>query len=109
MQLFNLADMTNGWFVGGFNPTVLFTTDVEVAVKYYKAGDSEEPHYHKIATELTVIVSGEVRMNGVNYSSGSIILIEPYQVTDFTAITDVTTTVVKFPGARDDKYKETQK
>jgi len=106
MKLFHLKDMVKGWFVGNFEPTALLTKDVEVAVKKYKAGDYEPAHYHKIATEITVITDGEVRMNGVTYSSGDIILIEPNQATDFLAITDVITTVVKFPGANDDKYIE---
>jgi quercetin dioxygenase-like cupin family protein len=106
MKFFHLKDMVKGWFVGNFEPTALLTQDVEVAVKNYKAGDYEPAHYHKIATEITVIADGEVRMNGVTYSSGDIILIEPNQATDFLAITDVITTVVKFPGAKDDKYIE---
>jgi quercetin dioxygenase-like cupin family protein len=96
--------MAKGWFVGNFTPTVLSTGDVEVAVKKYKAGEYESAHYHKIATEITVITDGEVRMNGNTFISGDIIVIEPNQATDFLAITDVTTTVVKYPGANDDKY-----
>lgn len=104
MKVFQLDEMVKGWFVGNFNPTVLSTNDVEVAVKKYKAGDYESSHYHKIATEITVITEGQVKMNGVIYSSGAIIVIEPNQATDFLALTDVTTTVVKYPGANDDKY-----
>ncbi len=96
--------MVKGWFVGNFAPTVLSTNDVEVAVKKYKAGDYESSHYHKIATEITVITNGQVKMNGVTYSPGAIIVIEPNQATDFLALTDVITTVVKYPGANDDKY-----
>jgi hypothetical protein len=106
MKVFHLGNMTKGWFVGNFEPTVLSTTDVEVAVKKYKAGDYELSHHHKIATEITVITDGEVKMNGVIYSSGAIIVIEPNEPTDFLALTDVTTTVVKYPGANDDKYSE---
>jgi quercetin dioxygenase-like cupin family protein len=104
VKVFQLDDMVKGWFVGNFAPTVLSTNDVEVAVKKYKAGDYESSHYHKIATEITVITDGQVKMNGVTYSSGAIIVIEPNQATDFLALTDVITTVVKYPGANDDKY-----
>ncbi len=104
MKLFRLEDMIKGWFVGNFKPTILSTVDVEVAVKKYKAGDYENSHYHKIATEITVITEGQVKMNGVTYDSGSIIVIEPNESTDFLALTDVTTTVVKYPGANNDKY-----
>lgn len=104
MHTSNLSKMTKGWFVGNFSPTLYSTNDVEVAVKSYKAGEYESAHYHKIATEITVIVSGTVRMNGVEYSEGDIIVIEPNDATDFLAVTDAVNTVVKIPGANDDKY-----
>lgn len=104
MYTSNLNDMTKGWFVGNFKPTLYSTNDVEVAVKSYKAGDYEGAHYHKIATEITVVISGTVRMNGIEYKQGDIIVIEPNDKTDFYAVTDAVNTVVKIPGANDDKY-----
>ena len=92
--------MVKGWFVGKFSPTIYSTNDVEVAVKSYKAGEYEQEHYHKIATEITVIVSGIVRMNGVEYKEGDIIVMEPNDVTDFYAVTDAVNTVnqqIKMP------------
>jgi mannose-6-phosphate isomerase-like protein (cupin superfamily) len=100
----NLSEMTKGWFIGNFKPTLCATEAVEVAVKEYPAGFSEEWHYHKIATEFTVIVSGEAEMNGCRLKKGAIIVIPPGEGTDFRAVTDVVTTVVKFPGAKDDKH-----
>ena len=67
-------------------------------------GDAEDAHVHKIATEFTVVTQGVVEMNGVRYVSGDIIVIEPGEATNFRAITDAVTTVVKIPGAPDDKY-----
>ena len=104
MKKVDLKDFIKGWFVGNFNPSLIKTNDVEVAVKKYKAGDNEASHYHKIATEITVIVSGEVEMNGIKYSADDIIVIEPNDRTDFKCLTDVVTVVVKYPGANDDKY-----
>ncbi len=100
--------MIKGWFIGDFEPTLWKTNDVEVAVKHYKAGDAETAHFHKIATEFTVITAGTVEMNGVQYQAGDIVVIERGEVTDFRAITDVTTTVVKIPGAANDKYEVEQ-
>jgi len=96
--------MVKGWFVGNFEPTLISTNDVEVSVKHYMAGEYEAPHYHKIATEITVIVSGEVEMNGNRYAAGDIVVIEPNESTDFHVLTDTVTTVVKIPGASNDKY-----
>jgi len=104
MKTAHLNDMFKGWFVGNFEPTLYRTNDVEVAVKTYCAGDFEGTHYHKIATELTVIVSGSVRMNGVEYHAGDIVVMEPGNTTDFKALTDTVNVVVKLPGANNDKY-----
>ncbi|OCG61276.1 hypothetical protein A9G42_03910 [Gilliamella sp. Nev6-6] len=105
MKIAKLDDMTKGWFIGNFEPSIYKTNDVEVAVKKYNKGDYEEEHYHKIATEYTVILSGKVRMNGIEYSSGDIIVIEPREATDFECLEDGTiNVVVKLPGANNDKY-----
>jgi quercetin dioxygenase-like cupin family protein len=105
MKVAKLEDMFKGWFVGNFDPTLLRTNDVEVAVKSYKKGDYEAKHFHKIATELTVIISGRVRMNGVEYGKGDIIVMEPNEATDFECLEDGTqNVVVKIPGANNDKY-----
>lgn len=105
MKTAQLEDMTKGWFVGNFEPTLLRTNDVEVGVKSYKKGDYEDRHYHKIATELTVITRGRVKMNGIEYKEGDIIVMEPGEPTDFECLEDGTqNVVVKIPGANNDKY-----
>lgn len=109
MKVSNLSDMTKGWFVGNFDPSLIKTRDVEVAVKTYKKGDYEEKHYHKIATEITVIVKGSVKMNGIVYKENDIIIIEPNEKTDFLALQDAICTVVKYPGASNDKYIDNNK
>lgn len=103
----DLADMFKGWFIGNFEPSLYKTNDVEVGVKSYTAGEYEASHHHKIATEFTVIISGKVEMSGVQYGPGAIIKIEPNTSTDFRALTDTTTVVVKVPGASNDKYVDT--
>jgi len=104
MKVNKLNDMFRGWVVGNFDPSLWKTDDVEVAVKEYVAGDYEEKHYHKIATEITVIGKGKVEMNGIEYNSGDIITIEPGEATDFKVLEDTVTTVIKFPCVKDDKY-----
>jgi len=104
MKKYNIKNMIRGWFIGKFTPTAFLTDSCEVAFKKYKAGDYEEKHLHKIGTEITVIVSGKVIMNGVEYKEGDIILIEPKEATDFKALTDATNIVVKVPSIKRDKY-----
>lgn len=104
MEVHKVKDMVKGWFIGNFEPSLFKTNDIEVGLKEYKAGDFENAHYHKIATEYTVIVTGEVLMNNVKYTEGDIVVIRPNESTDFKALTDVKTLVVKLPGASNDKY-----
>jgi mannose-6-phosphate isomerase-like protein (cupin superfamily) len=100
----NLRDMEKGWFVGPFTPTVLHTEGFECAVKRYAAGAHEARHVHHVATEITVIVEGRVRMNGVEHGPDSIVRIDPGVATDFEALTDVITVVVKTPAVLGDKH-----
>lgn len=99
-----LSGMTRGWFVGDFDPVLLRTPEVEVAVQHYPAGSREAWHVHQVATEVTVIVSGRARMNGREFGAGEIILIQPGHGTDFEALEDTVTTVVKTPSVKGDKY-----
>ena len=104
MNSANLGEMVKGWFVGGFNPTAFSTDACEVAVKDYKAGDHEAAHYHKIATEVTVVISGQVKMCGQTWGAGDIIVLSPGDITAFEALTEAKTVCVKVPGALNDKY-----
>ena len=106
MNKYNLEQFVRGWFVGGFEPTLYKTGEVEVAIQSFRKGDKEASHCHKIATEITVIVSGKAKMKGRNLVAGDIVVIPPGEFTDFEALEDTVTTVVKLPGALNDKYME---
>ena len=105
MKVSRLDNMKGGWFVGDFEPTCLRTRDFEVAHKHYEAGDVEARHVHRIATEITIIVSGRAMMNGQIFSTGHIIQLEPGEPTDFQALEDTITVVVKVPSVVGDKYQ----
>ncbi len=104
MKKSNLEKFIKGWFIGDFEPSLLKTKDFEIAIKNYKTDDYEPAHYHKIAIEYTVIIDGEVLMNGTKYSTGDIIIIEPGDITDFKSLTNSSTLVIKQPSIKDDKY-----
>ena len=108
MKITKLSAMTNGWLIGDFEPSLLKTKDFEVAVQRFEAGEYAEWHVHKVATEYTVIVSGRAEMNGESVGSGDIIVLAPGEGTDFRALTEVTTAVVKTPCVKGDKYLKGQ-
>jgi len=108
MKITKLSSMTNGWFIGDFEPSLFRTEDFEVAVQQFDAGEYVEWHVHKVATEYTVIVSGRAEVNGCAVSEGDIIVLAPGEGTDFRALTEVTTAVVKTPCVKGDKYLKGQ-
>jgi quercetin dioxygenase-like cupin family protein len=99
--------MIKGWFVGDFEPSVLRSKDFEVALKYYRAGEQEDEHHHRVAIEITVVVSGKVKMLGRIWEAGDIVVVEPGEASSFEAITDSANVVVKMPSVTGDKYAGT--
>ena len=57
MKKYSLKNFTRGWIVGDFEPSALKSKDFEFMVHYYKKGEKEARHVHKVAHEITVIVS----------------------------------------------------
>ena len=62
MKIAKLSDFTNGWFLGNFEPSLFKSPDFEICVKNFKKGEVEAAHFQRIATEVTVVLSGSVRM-----------------------------------------------
>ncbi|MFX0072074.1 MAG: hypothetical protein ACFFAO_13380, partial [Candidatus Hermodarchaeota archaeon] len=86
MKIDNIDNFLRGWFVGNFEPTLIKTNDVEVAYKSYKTGDKEAAHYHKIATEITLVVKGSVKMNNKIFKENDIIILKPSEVCHFEVL-----------------------
>ncbi|NOT24464.1 MAG: cupin domain-containing protein [Acidobacteria bacterium] len=100
----HLRDMHRGWVVGDFAPTCYRTSACEVACQRFEAGDVEAEHVHRIATEITVIVSGRAIMAGRELTAGDILVLEPGDPAGFHALEPTTTLVMKFPSVPGDKY-----
>jgi mannose-6-phosphate isomerase-like protein (cupin superfamily) len=98
--------MIRGWYIGNFEPTLWKTDDFEIAIQSYKSGDSELAHTHKIATEINVVIFGEIEMNNKRFIKDDIIIIEPGERVAFKSIQNSTLVVVKIPCVKGDKYLE---
>lgn len=104
MNKFALSTFAKGWFVGNFDPSIINTEAFECAVKYYKKGDVEKRHLHKLATEITVIVRGKFKMNESLFIEGDIVKVEKNEAVDFECLEDGITVVIKTPSVMDDKF-----
>ena len=90
--------------VGNFEPSLINSKDIEVGLKYYKKGDKESSHVHKIITEYTIVVSGKIKMNDEVYVEKDIVTILPNVPTNFESLEDSITLVIKTPSIPSDKH-----
>jgi mannose-6-phosphate isomerase-like protein (cupin superfamily) len=98
------GDFKGGWMFGDFEPSLWKTKDFEVGIKTYQYGYVAEPHYHQEITEWTMVLNGEVEMNGQVFTIGDIITIWPNEIACFKSITDSMVLVVKTPSIPTDKH-----
>lgn len=103
MDQYRIEDFINGWIVGNFSPSLYKNEGFEVGFKTYKCGDTERAHFQLVATEITIVTQGTVRIAGLTYGPGDIIVIHPSEVADFESITDSGLVCIKFPSLPADK------
>ena len=104
MEKFLLKDFFRGWLVGNFEPTLLKTKEIEVALQKYHAGEEEPQHHHKVGTEISLLVSGTATFNNVVIAEGEGVVIRPKEANIFRAVTDCQVLVIKYPSDTKDKY-----
>ena len=103
MKKTNLKDFTNGWFIGDFEPSIFKNPDFEVCVKNFLKGEVEAAHFQRVATEVTLVLSGEVRMGNNKLVEDEVLIIYKDEVCDFEALTDCKVLGIKFPSLPGDK------
>jgi quercetin dioxygenase-like cupin family protein len=104
MKIHKLFDFKGGWFIGDFDPSVLKTKGFEMAIKYHPKGERWDIHYHKIATEYNVLISGRMSIDGKELVAGDIFIIEPDEVADPEFFEDCCVAVIKIPSVANDKW-----
>ena len=86
MEIKRIEDMTRGWFIGNFTPSVLMTSDFEVGYLCHKKGETWGTHYHKRAVEINYLIRGKMRIQGQLLTTGDIFTIFPYEIADARSI-----------------------
>lgn len=96
--------MKGGWFIGDFEPTAFRTNKFEVALVKHTQGQKWETHYHKVATEINLLISGKIQINDEVFVSGDIFVISPNEVAAPQFLEDSEVIVIKTPSDVNDKY-----
>ena len=105
MKIYKMKDMTGGWFVGDFEPSAIKTKEFEVCYKCHAKGEQWPTHYHKVATEISFVISGKMTIQGQLLQEGDIFVLEPNEVADPVFLEDCCLVVVKTPSVIGDKYE----
>jgi hypothetical protein len=104
MKISRLEDYKGGWFIGNFEPTAYKTDLFEVCYKFHKSGEKWDVHFHKEATEINLLIEGEMIIQNKVLKSGDIFILETWEIADPIFKTDCTVLVVKTPSKTNDKY-----
>ena len=103
MKISKLSDMKDGWFIGNFFPTAFSTTAFEVCYKKHYKGELWDTHYHEFSTEINLLISGKMTINGIELNDGDIFTIEPHYVSSPIFLEDCTLIIIKTPSIPGDK------
>ena len=104
MEIHKIENFVKGWFIGNFDPVVHKTDQVEVAYQTHEAGEHHDIHYHKKSREYNYLIRGKMVINEQELNAGDIFILEPYEVSEPTFLTDVELIVVRVPSIKGDKY-----
>ncbi len=106
MKQYILDSFTKGWVVGDFTPSLFVNPHVEVAVKKFSKGQIEVSHKQLIATEITIVVSGQIMLGNRIFADNDVIEIPPKEFASFEALSDCALVCIKFPSLSNDKVEE---
>lgn len=104
MKRFNLSDSgARGWFIGDFDDAVHRTKDFEICYQKNPRGQTAS-HIHKIAHEITLVISGRQICNGQMFGAGEICVLEPGDISQIEYLEETEVVTIKVPSAPLDKH-----
>jgi quercetin dioxygenase-like cupin family protein len=103
VSLSNINEMTRGWFVGDFEPSVFKTKDFEVGYLHHKKGEIWQVHYHAFMTEVNLLVKGKMILNDIEINEGQIFVIHKNDIACPIFLEDCFIICIKIPSVIGDK------
>lgn len=100
----SLNNMTRGWLIGDFEPSILRTKDFEVAIMYHKKDEMWRPHVHNEITEYNVLLHGKMKMNNELIEKGDVFIIPKNMLTHAVFLDDCEVLCIKLPSVPSDKH-----
>ncbi len=95
--------MKKGWFIGDFDPSVYRTSKFEVGFHRYSKGCKTIDHFHEKSTEINVVISGRMIVNGEVAKKDDIFIFDPNVVSRTEFLEDTELIVVRTASVPNDK------
>jgi hypothetical protein len=108
MKLAKLKDFYRGWFIGNFEPSIHATDYYECGILSHKKSEVWPKHYHKIATEINVLIEGSMTICGKEIFKDDIFILHPGEIADPVFHEDCKILCIKMPSIPSDKYEIVQ-
>ncbi len=105
MRCLSVDGVKNGFFVGDFEPSAFSSDHCEIAYRKYVKGSFDGGFYRDRDTQILLITSGSIDVDGKEYSKGSIVIWEPLDIINIFAIEESEVVLMKFPGTKGDVVK----
>ena len=104
MRRSSLTDSgARGWFIGDFDGAAYHTKDFEVTYQKNPRGQTAS-HIHKLAYEITLVISGRQICNGEMFAAGDICILEPGDISQIEYLEETEVVTIKTPSIPSDKY-----
>jgi hypothetical protein len=104
MQRYKLSECgARGWFIGDFDGAVHRTKDFEVTYQKNPRGQTAS-HIHKLAYEITLVISGRQICNGQMFEAGDICVLEPGDISQIEYLEETEVVTIKTPSVPSDKH-----
>lgn len=98
-----LQNMTRGWLVGDFEPSILRSKEFEVGIMRHKKGEFWPPHTHNQITEYNLLLHGKMKMNNELIEEGDVFIIPKTMLTHAIFLEDCEVLCIKLPSITSDK------
>ena len=92
-----------GWFIGDFEGSVWPNKDFEICYQKNSRGQTAS-HIHKIAHEITLVISGRQLCNGKLFGPGEICVLEPGDISQIEYLEETEVVTIKVPSVPSDKH-----
>lgn len=104
MKVLDINDFKAGWFIGNFEPTILKTSDFEIALKIHKRDEKIQSHRHNHTVEYNLLTDGKMEVNGSQIEEGNIFIFEKSEICNVKILSEIAKVVcIKVPSNPKDK------